>query len=70
MFADATKVFKTINSPDDQHTLQDDLDYLTSWSSQWLLRFHPDKCNLMHIRKTIQQEYAYNLKIDNNAHKL
>ena len=24
----------------------------------------------MHIRKTIQQEYAYNLKIDNTAHKL
>ena len=34
MFADNTKVFKTINSPDDQHTLQNDLDYLVSWSSQ------------------------------------
>ena len=32
MFAVDTKVFKTINSPDDQHTLQNDLDYLTSWS--------------------------------------
>ena len=30
--ADDTKVFKMINSPDDQQTLQDDLDYLTSWS--------------------------------------
>ena len=45
IFADDTKVFKMISSPDVQHTLQDDLDYLTSWSSQWLLRFHPDKCN-------------------------
>ena len=57
MFADDTKVFKTINSPNDQHTLQNDLDYLTS-------------CNLMHVGKTIQQEYAYNLKIDNTAHEL
>ena len=24
----------------------------------------------MHVGKTIQQEYAYNLKIDNSAHKL
>ena len=68
MFAE--KVFKTINSPDDQHTLQNDLDYLVSWSSQWLSRFHPNKCNLMHIGKTVQQEYAYNMKIDNTAHKL
>ena len=48
----------------------DDLDYLTSWSRQWLLRFHPDKCNLMHVGKTLQQEYAYNLKIDNYEHKI
>ena len=47
MFADDTNVFKKINSPDDQHTLQDDLDYLISWSRQWLLRLHPYKCNLM-----------------------
>ena len=45
MFADDIKVFKTITSPNDQHTLQNDLDYLTSWSSKWLLRFHPNKCN-------------------------
>ena len=49
MFVDDTKVFKTITSPDDQHTLHNDLDYLTSWSSKWLLRFHPEKCNLVHV---------------------
>ena len=70
MFADDIKIFKTITSPRDQRILQNDLDYLTSWSSKWLLRFHPDKCNLMHVGKTIQQEYAYNMKIDNIAHEL
>ena len=34
MFAHDTKVFKTITSPNDQHTLQNDLDYLTYWSSK------------------------------------
>ena len=43
MFTDDTKVYNLINSPDDQQTLPDDLDYLTYWSSQWLLRFHTDK---------------------------
>ena len=70
MFADDTKVFNTITSPHDQHTLQNDLDYLTSWSSKCLLRFHPDKCNVMHVGEKIPQEYAYNLKIDNTAHEL
>ena len=51
MFADDTNVFKTITSPHDQHTLQNYLDYLTSWSSKWLFRLHPDKCNLMHVGK-------------------
>ena len=34
MFAVYTKVFKTVTSPHGQHTLQNDLDYLTSWSSK------------------------------------
>ena len=51
MFGDYAKVFKTINSTNDQHTLQNDLDYLTPWSRE-------------------NKEYAYNLKIDNTAHKL
>ena len=67
MFADNTKVFKTINSPHDQHTLQDDLNYLTPWSSQWL-KMSPNKCKLMHLGKTVEQEHAYNLKVKNIAH--
>ena len=38
MFAGDTKVLKTINSPDDQYTLQDNLDYRVpniSWSIQY-----------------------------------
>ena len=56
MFADDTKVLKTINSADDQHTLQGDLDL-------GLLRFQADKYKLMHLGKTVEQEYAYNLNV-------
>ena len=49
MFADDTKFLKTINNPTDQHALQDDLDYLTSWSSKLLLRFQSAKCKLVHL---------------------
>ena len=37
MFADDTKVFRTIKTNDDQCILQDDLDELTAWATQWLL---------------------------------
>ena len=70
MFADDTKVFKTITTPNDQHTLQNDLDYLTSWSSKWLLRFHPDKCNLNARRENNTARVCIQLKIDNTAHEL
>ena len=45
MFADDTKVFRTIKTNDDQCILQDDLDELAAWSIKWLLTFHPDKGN-------------------------
>ena len=37
--------------------LQDDLNKLISWSQTWLLRFHPEKCKVMHIGHQIDTEY-------------
>ena len=51
MFADDTKVFRTIETSIDQQTLQDDLNQLTQWSRKWLLKFHPDKCKLCNAYK-------------------
>ena len=39
MFADDTKVFRTIETPIDQHTLQDDLNQLTQWFRNGCLNF-------------------------------
>ena len=60
MFADDTKVFRTIKTNDDQCVLQDDLDELTAWSTKWLLTFHPDKCKIMHIGKPLPWKISLN----------
>ena len=47
MFADDTKIFRTIKSTDDIAALQRDLIKLEEWSHTWLLKFHPDKCKVL-----------------------
>ena len=49
LFADDTKVFRTINSQLDSDILQRDIKSLDDWSKKWLLTFHPDKCVSMTI---------------------
>ena len=51
LFADDTKIFNKIQTIQDATILQDDLNILSDWSDQWLLRFHPEKCKLIHFGK-------------------
>ena len=68
MFADDTKVFRIITSIEDQQLLQCDLDSLAKWSDKWLLKFHPDKCKLMHLGKQATHQCVYKLKTGNTLH--
>ena len=43
LFADDTMCSKTIKKAEDQCTLQEDLDSLTTWEEQWSMDFHPQK---------------------------
>ena len=52
MFADDTKIFRTISDESDIDIIQKDLDELFNWSKLWLLKFHPDKCKV-HIERQI-----------------
>ena len=62
LFVDDTKLFRVINSLDDQHILQNDLVKLENWSDTWLLKFHPEKCKHMNINRTPKEdEGKYNL---------
>lgn len=48
LFADDTKLFRSITTGDDSKVLQADLDKLSEWSGRWLLTFNVEKCKTMH----------------------
>jgi len=51
LFADDTIVYLTISSIDDCHSLQEDIRRLEQWERDWLMEFHPSKCNILRITK-------------------
>ena len=44
LFADDTKMFRDIKTPNDLQIQQNDIEKAVNWSNIWLLKFHPDKC--------------------------
>ena len=59
MFADDTKIWcvPVIKQVEDNLLLQKDLDSMAEWSEEWLLRFNPEKCKVMHIGHSIKTQY-------------
>ena len=60
-FADDTIIYHPINNQQDSIALQEDLDSLQRWESDWLMHFHPQKCQTMHItnkRNIIHSTYT------------
>ena len=60
MFADDCALYRQIKTKEDGHALQKDLEGLQRWEKDWLMEFHPQKCQIMHItnkRKPISQPY-------------
>ena len=57
-FADDTKLGKTITCDADRDELQESLDKLCKWSTDWCMRFNTDKCKVMHVgANNPQHEY-------------
>lgn len=58
MFADDTKCYREITSSKDTDykILQEDINKLQSWSQDWLLQFHPEKCKTMTVSKKKERE--------------
>ena len=44
LFADDTIIYRPITNPQHSTALQEDLDALQRWESDWLMHFHPQKC--------------------------
>ena len=61
IFADDTKLFTQSDLDEARQSLQNDLDSLHQWSSDWLLKFHPEKCCVMYMGKD-NKEHTYTMK--------
>ena len=49
LFADDTIAYLTVTSQNS--TLQEDMDKLAIWEEKWMMKFHPDKCQVLSITK-------------------
>ena len=49
LFADDIFLYKTIKTSDDHQILQNDLNLLTKWSTDWLMDFNISKCKILQI---------------------
>lgn len=62
-FADDTKIFGTSCDIHQRRKLQDDLNALFHWSTEWQMLFNVDKCKVMHFGKhNAQYDYTLNNK--------
>ena len=49
LYADDTKIWRTILSETDHETLQKDIDYLNNWATMNKMKFHPQKCKVVSV---------------------
>ena len=57
-FADDCKITRKVKSDEDANAVQVDLNTLVMWSHKWQMKFHPDKCKVLHIGHNNKQ-YKY-----------
>ena len=51
LFADDCLIYREIRKPSDAKALQDDLDAFQQWEKEWMMEFHPQKCQLLRITR-------------------
>ena len=54
LFVDDVAVYPTVAHPNDNSTLQNDLDTLQQRERTWDMEFNPSKCRVLHISKSRQ----------------
>ena len=69
LFADDTKCFRIINDPTDSITLQQDINSLVEWTTEWNLKFNPSKTFQLSFKSRIPTTYTMEslpiTKVDN-----
>ena len=49
LFADHSITYSEIHNQEDSIKLQLDLEAAGRWEQDWLMHFHPDKCNILSV---------------------
>ncbi len=63
LFADDSIIYRNVNSENDARVLQQDLDALHKWETEWGMRFNPSKCHVLQVtRKKNPLHHVYTLK--------
>ena len=60
LFADDCVIYRKIKTTKDVSSLQEDLDRFKTWGDDWLMSYHPDKCQTLLVfnkRKLVQGTY-------------
>ena len=55
LYADDTKIWRSIIGENDNSCLQKDIDYLHDWCLKNKMKFHPDKCKVLSVTGKLQR---------------
>ena len=69
MYADDTKLISAILSDSPTNSLASDLKLLEEWSEKFQMKFHPNKCHVMHFGSK-NPMHDYTMRKDNELHTL
>ena len=58
LYADDTKIWRTIRSNSDCISLQNDINYLSNWAIENKMKFHPSKCKILAVSPRTSQMYT------------
>jgi ribonuclease P/MRP protein subunit RPP40 len=71
MFADDTKLFAIlVNNTQSASSLREDLKNLQDWSAKMQMRFHPDKCHILHLGPKKPMEHYTMISANGESHVL
>jgi hypothetical protein len=69
MYADDTKLYRSVDSVEAGNQLQSDLDNLVDWADKRQMRFNSDKCKVLHLRKN-NPKRVYEMRIHGRQEKI
>jgi len=64
LYADDSKIYKSVRTEDDQQNLQSVIDIVKKWSDEWLLKLNIEKCKSVSYYLNTPIETHYHIEKD------